>query len=488
MIQNNKDAIENQRRTMIKEVKDLKKKLTEKIQTFNVDDTDLTQFCRRNISVLDDRENATTNAIQSIQNEMSLLDQLDSDTVTPNVFLALQKIAENTNSANKELNEVSTQHQNVRISYVPNSAITSFLLSSHGMGEIKESITGTETVKALPVINFPTSQPSKSDSHCLKTNQRIHLLFLLAYIVVYVLVFFDHPFSTSRRKSCDIFDITVIKESSLDVKQSSDSNQDGYIISEMIVTANGTLLITDYRNKELKALSSDGAFISSLSFSDELRAINLINPTTAVVSTSDNKLQFINISFPSELSVQTSVSLGYTVVDLTVYNNKVIVIAWSKKCMVKMLDLGGNEIWSTSSDSSGQPLLKSPDHIITKVINGTATVIVTDWIKNQIVFIDVVDGKLLNTIDVKGKGPAGLAVDDDDDNVYISYWKTSEISVWSSDFSKNKILLRKIQLQGTPRNIIFTTFTGELFISYHQSSIVDRFNVTCSSRKQTNFY
>ena len=147
--------------------------------------------------------------------------------------------------------------------------------------------------------------------------------------------------------------------------------------------------------------------------------------------------------------------------------------------MVKMLDVDGHEIWSTSSDSSGQPLFEYPPYLITHVINDTASVIVTNMGKEQIVFLDVDDGKLINTIDVKGKDLHCLTVDNDD-NVYIGYWESSEISVWSPDFSQSRILLSDNQLFGNPQGIVYSNITGELFISYGlKGNQLDRFQVTC---------
>lgn len=74
----------------------------------------------------------------------------------------------------------------------------------------------------------------------------------------------------------------------------------------------------------------------------------------------------------------------------------------------------------------------------------------------------------------------GLAVDKIG-NIYICYWKTSEISAWSTDFSLNRILLSGNQLQGTPMYIVYSNVTRELFISYRDGNkcMIDRFQVTC---------
>ena len=521
-IHQNKDDIENQRRRAIKEAEDLKKRLDTKIKSITVDDPSITEFCKQETLDLENRTEAVSNAVQSLQNESSILDKFDGDAVTPNMFISLRRIAEHTKAAHKQLDEVCNQLRSVRISFVSNPAITSFLFSKNELGEIEKESTDSDALPTLPEINFPPKPPSLSQS--LEINKRMHLVFLLAYLLVYLLVFLPYPLGAFIKqpdkmnvtdtkpsdkmnltdtkpsdlindtdnqlsdkmdvldgKPCDIFKITLTKKSPVDVQQSDDPDK-YYFIPGMVVTTNGTLLLIDHLNKKVKAFASDGTFLSSLSLSSWTRAIALINATTAVVSTEDQKLHFLNISLPSVLSIQMSVYLEYIICDVTVYNNKLIVTILDSAdtvFMVKMLDLGGHEIWSTSSDSSGQPLFILSDYLylITKVVNGTETVIVTDWIKDQLAFLDVNDGKLINTIEVKAKC---LTVDNDDNvYIYIIFAGKHELSVWSPDFSQSRILLSNNQLLGGPISVAYSEITGELFISYSGSSIVDRFQITC---------
>ena len=55
----------------------------------------------------------------------------------------------------------------------------------------------------------------------------------------------------------------------------------------MVVTSNGTLLLTDFGNNKVQAFGSDDKFLSSLSLPDRLGAIALINSRTVVVNTLD---------------------------------------------------------------------------------------------------------------------------------------------------------------------------------------------------------
>ena len=486
MIKHNKDAIEIDRQTMIKEADDWKQRLDTKIQLIAVDKSYINETCRQKSVLLDDQKDAAANAIQSLQHNISALDEFDGDNVTLNMFIALQKIAEYTNTVHRQLNDVSNQHRNVRVSFVPDAAMSNFLSSTNEIGEIKEDTTNPDSMETLPEITFPPKPPTKSGSQRLEAINRMHLYFLLAYLFVYFpLLFQPYPAAVkdlwgvpnTKLRTCDISNIALNKKSSVDVKL------DGHTatIPGMVVTSNGTLLLTDYINKKVKVFTSKGGFLSSLELSDKPHAIALINSTTAVLSTMNRKLHFLNLSLPSVLSVHGSVSLIFNIYDLAVYNNKLIVTTWFETKGVKMLDLEGHEIWSTSLDSIGEQHLPYLAFVITRVINNTETVIVTDVNNDQIVFLDANNGKRIKTINETGRGPRGLAVDHDG-NVYICYRTTSEISVWSPDFSRIRILLTNRQLQGKPLSIVYSRVTGELFISYFQSNVVDRFQVTCKSR------
>ena len=249
------------------------------------------------------------------------------------MFMVLRKIAENTNEANKQLDDVCNQHRNVKISFVPNPVITSFLFYANELGDIKQETADSDAFTTLPEINFPPKPPPKYESHILEINKRMHLVYLIAYLLVYLLVLLPYPpeavtkrsdkmnvadtkpsdimnltdttpfgipnvtdrqpsgtINVMNRKPCDIFKITLSKKSPVYVKQSDDS-QFGFI-KGVVVTATGTLLLTDLNNKKLKAFSSDGTFLSSLSLSGGPRSIALINATTAVLSTSELKLHY----------------------------------------------------------------------------------------------------------------------------------------------------------------------------------------------------
>ena len=183
-------------------------------------------------------------------------------------------------------------------------------------------------------------------------NKRIHVLFLLVSIMLYFLIFY-YLYTMSDSV---IFNLTLTKKASVDAKLSDDRRANAFF--GMFVTANGMLLLADFARNKVKGFASNSTFLLSLSLSGSLSSMALINVTTAVVGAIDNKLNLLNIPLPLVLSVQRSVSLEYTVIDVIVYNNAIIALTRSNIDSVKMLNLDDRVIWSTSSNSSGQPIFE----------------------------------------------------------------------------------------------------------------------------------
>ena len=71
--------------------------------------------------------------------------------------------------------------------------------------------------------------------------------------------------------------------------------------------------------------------------------------------------------------------------------------------------------------------------------------------------LDIKDGKVINRTGVNGKGQTGIAVDNND-NVYICFIESAEVSVWSPDFSHSRQSLQWEQ----PINIVYSNATHQL--------------------------
>ena len=317
--------------------------------------------------------------------------------------------------------------------------------------------------------DMPRSQAEKLDLQLVRVNQSIHALFLIIYISLFFIL-------KSYTEGTYFWNITLSMTSSLDAKLPQDwLHRSG--INGMVINTDGTLLLADNVNTKVKAFTQNGQYLASLTVYENPYSIALISSTAAVVSTSAlwiNKLRVLNICDSSGFSELMSVSVDNWITGLIPSNNNLIIISSTSPVSVKMVGIYGNEIWSTSLDRNGQKLFQSPTHLATQVIRSKATVIVTDSGRDTITLLDADNGEVIRTIDVKGKGPMGLAVDSSE-YIYICYSKTSEISVWQPDFSRSRILLAGSQLRGQPRDIVYAHATTNIFISYIGSSVVDRF-------------
>ena len=97
-------------------------------------------------------------------------------------------------------------------------------------------------------------------------------------------------------------------------------------------------------------------------------------------------------------------------------------------------------------------------------------------VKKTLTLIDPNDGHLIETIDVKGKGPHGLTCDNDG-NVYVCYWHSKEICVFSPDFEKSRTLLSSSDLRGGPQDIVYCGNSDVLYISYDDNDTLDCFEL-----------
>ena len=227
----------------------------------------------------------------------------------------------------------------------------------------------------------------------------------------------------------------------------------------------------------MKLFSFDNKFLSSVPLHSPCYNVTVTSETTAVVSTDDNKLHYVHISDPSSATVQRSISLGHRVLGVTTYYIKLVVISWNKPKSVTMIDMNGRELWSVSKGPVNQQLFDKPYAVVINKMNDTDTMIVSDWGKELLTILSTSNGTLLKTIDVKGKDPHGLTVDNNG-NIILCSFVTREILVWSNDFTNSRSLLAGQELRCYPRNIVYSCRAGELFVAYGKNNEVDRFQLS----------
>ena len=307
----------------------------------------------------------------------------------------------------------------------------------------------------------------------------------------------------------NIATIKVTKLKPINAKVSSDERT--CAIWGMSLTTDGSLVLMDATNLKIKLFAKDGTLISSHKFTSDLASVTMINDSRAVVCTrtfqdddtdkhdvSDDddddecidiglsgyaydELQFLDISNPSYMSVQRSISVDFTITGVTAYDDNLVLGAYKligdgPEC-VKMIDLNGFEIWSSEHDDKGEDIFERADSVAPITFDGNAAILVSDVIKNTLIVLDAATGKHIKTVNVEEKNPQGLTRDKDG-NVYVCYWSTHEICVWSPDLEESRILLTRIDLQSNPKTILYDKTHDDLYVSYSDNTdFVDRFHL-----------
>ena len=241
---------------------------------------------------------------------------------------------------------------------------------------------------------------------------------------------------------------------------------------------NGVLFIADFENKALKIVTLDNRLHTTMPFFNYPYDVAFINNMTAVITTGDHTIHFLDMTNPLNPSIQRSTKLGFDVAGLTVLGDNLIIVSWDEPPSIKMIDMEGNVVWCTSKDVKGKKLFEYPRSITTTVIDGETRVIVCEEHKDALILLDAKTGHFIKRINGKGKAPHGLSKDDDG-NIYVCYSGSDEIGVWSADLKRCRILLTDKQLQSSPQAVCFNSTANELIVAYFDNDSIDRFKISC---------
>ena len=251
-------------------------------------------------------------------------------------------------------------------------------------------------------------------------------------------------------------------------------------VSGMVATDNDILIVSDWNNKVLKVFTAD-KLLSSVKLSDHCCGVTLTEDKVAIVSTYDKKLHFLDITEPSTVSVQKSLSLNYCVAGITSYNGKLVVTRFDKPQSVKLINMDGQEVWSVTKGPDSQQLFAKPYDVMVQTIDGKDTAIVSDWGRGSLTLLDASNGELLKVVDTKGKGLHGMTVDKFG-NILVCYKLASEVHVYSSDFTKSAILLTKNGIHKNPSSLAYNRSTCTLFVGYDGNKEIDRFKISLADK------
>ena len=281
-------------------------------------------------------------------------------------------------------------------------------------------------------------------------------------------IWVEHPrHARFNQNKPTISNISANGSRSVDIKDKGDSKECS--ISGSAVTYNGTQLLADSANKNIKSMSSVGNLLSILQLPASPKAITVLDPKTAVVAGEDKKLYILDITDHTKLSIRFQNQLKYGISAMTNYYTKLVVSCETDPWCIKMITIHTDEVWTTTRAESGRNSFASTAGINTTTLNGKDFILVADKLKNTITFLEAETGKFTKTIDMPGQEPRGLAVDQYN-NVFVCQYKTGQVCVWTNDFNMSKILLSGVE--GLSR-ISYSSVDSTLCISYDDKNTVD---------------
>ena len=450
-LQNNISDLTKERENEIKRAEQAKQDMIRKAnEMFNETVSGITKSYRNKECKIKSTLVELTDELNTLDEIINKLNRKMSIKNDPNFFIKMQQIVNTTQTCKREIDDMISEIKTTKISFSFSKEISDFL-SCTRFGDVKEISSPLSFTDDVGDIFFP-------------------------YVT-----FQARRTKLAKKDAVDISHIVAKKMSHMDIRSSKDDYQP--IVRGLAVTDNGTLLVGDCNNRTLKVFSQANTLLSSVPLSDWCYDVTVTEDDIAVVSTRDKTLHYLDISNPPSPSVQRSVSLGYKVLAITTtHKDKLVVTTRTTPPSVRMIDMNGKEVWYVTKGPDNQQVFDAPLCIVTSKINDTETVIVSDWTKDTLTLLNANNGSLLKIVDMKGKIPRGITVDNDG-NIFVACVTTSEICVWSNDFTKSRTLISRKDLKGVPDCIAYSSSADTLYIGYNadcdyierfQPSIVDQ--------------
>ena len=433
-LQNNISDLTKERENEIKRAEQAKQDMIRKAnEMFNETVSGITKSYRNKECKIKSTLVELTDELNTLDEIINKLNRKMSIKNDPNFFIQMQQIVNTTQTCKREIDDMISEIKTTKISFSFSKEISDFL-SCTRFGDVKEISSPLSFTDDVGDIFFP-------------------------YIT-----FQAWRTKLTKKDAVDISHIVVKKMSHMDIRSSKDDYPP--VVDGLAVTDNGTLLVADVSNGTLKLFSQDTTLLSSVPLSAGFGGVTVTEDDIAVVSTRDKTLHFLDISNPPSPSVQRSVILGYSAWGIATYKDKLVVTPCTTSPSVRMIDRNGKEVWSVTKGPDNQQLFDVPRYIVTSKINDTETVIVSDYVKETLTLLNANNGSLLKIVDMKGKWPRGITVDNDG-NIFVACYKTREIYVWSNDFTKSRTLISQKDLDIAPDCIAYSSSTDTLYISYN---------------------
>ena len=261
-------------------------------------------------------------------------------------------------------------------------------------------------------------------------------------------------------------------------------------VTSLVVTDNGSLLLAG--GTLLKVFAPDSTLLGTLGLPDICWSATVTEDNIAVVSFGASKLKYLNISELAPVSIQlistaTAYEPDYEVLGMTSYNDMLVVTSINPPSL-RMIEMNRKTVWSVSKGPDNQQLFDTPRYVVTSILNCTATVIVSDCGKERITLHNVNNGSLLKILDMAGKDPCGIAVNNAG-NIFVACCRARVIAVWSNDLTKYRTLISPKDLEDDPQCIAYNSSTDTLYVSYYATGLnlsnydyIERFHISMADQ------
>ena len=502
-LQKNISDLTKERENEIKRAEQAKQDMIQKAnEMYNETFSGITKHYHNKVGEIKSHIVGLTDELHDLDEIRKKLNRKVSVKFDPNLFIQMQQIVNTTQTCKREIDDMISEIKTTNISFSFSKEISAFL-SCTRFGDVQEMSSPLGIADDVEDIFFPYITSQASRPHISSQSSRPYITSQAGrpYITSqagrpYITSQAGKPYVTSqasrphissqagnttleKKDAADISHIVARKMSHMNIISSKDNLIPK--VSGLAVTDNGTLLVGDYINRTLKVFSQDNTLLSSVSLSAGCTDVTVTEDDIAVAGTHDKKLHFLDISNPPSSSVQRLVSLDYYVWGITTYKDELVVTTYTTPPSVRMIDMNGKEVWSVSRGPDDQQLFAGPYYIVTSKINDTETVIVSDWEKETLTLLNANNGSLLKIVDMKGKCPRGITMDNDG-NIFVACG-TSEICVWSNDFTNSRTLISQKDLEIAPRYITYSRSTDKLYIGYNTNcGYIERFQLSMANQ------
>ena len=486
MLQNNISDLTKEQENEIKRAEQAKQDMIQKAnEMFNETVSGITKHYHNKVGEIKSHIVGFTDELHDLDEIRKKLNRKVSTKFDPNLFIQMQQIVDTTQTCKREIDDMISEINTTNISFSFSKEISDFL-ACKSFGDVQEISSPLSITDDVGDIFFPyiTSQAGRpygaSQAGRPYGTSQAGRPYITSPAGRSYITSQSGRTILAKKNSVDISHIIARKMSHVNITSPKDNDQPW--VGGLAVTDNGTLLVGDCSNATLKVFSQDNTLLSSVPLSAVCNDVTVTEDDTAVVSTRDKTLHYLDITNPPTSSVQRSVSLGYTVWGITTYKDRLVVTACTTPRRVRMIDMNGKVVWSVTKGPDNQQLFDTPLYIVTSKINDTETVIVSDCDKETLTLLNANNGSLLKIVDMKGKDPRGITVDNNG-NIFVACYKTREICVWSNDFTQSRTLISGNDLEREPREIAYSRSTDTLYIGYYGvCDYIERFQLSMADQ------